>query len=244
MKTWVCWSGGKDSAYALDVVRSRSDIEVVGLLTTLSAEFDRISMHGVQRSLLQAQAAALDLPVEKVFLPTPSKSAQCAVARGFTVFATNDSYETAMLAAFERAKASGVEGIVFGDIYLEDLRRYREKLLVHSGLQGVFPLWGRDSAELVSEIIDRGYRSTVVCIDSKRLDQSFCGRALDHNFVSDLPAGTDPCGERGEYHTFVHDGPGFRWPIAFSKGECVWREPFWFCDLVPLSAPTFLARAG
>jgi uncharacterized protein (TIGR00290 family) len=201
-------------------------------------------MHGVRRSLLEAQAAALDLPVEKVFLPTPSKSAQCGVASGFTVFTSNDSYETAMLAAFERAKASGVEGIVFGDIYLEDLRRYREKLLTHAGLQGVFPLWGRDSAELVSEIIDRAYRSMVVCIDSKRLDRSFCGRVLDHQFVADLPADTDPCGERGEYHTFVHDAPSFRCPIAFSKSDCVWREPFWFCDLIPSSAPSLLAKAG
>jgi uncharacterized protein (TIGR00290 family) len=247
MKVLVCWSGGKDSAYALEVVRSRSDIEVAGLLTTLSAEFDRVSMHGVRRSLLEAQAQSLDLPVEKVFMPTPPAHAQCgvsAVANGFTVFPSNDSYEIGMLEAFQRAKTLGVEGIVFGDIYLEDLRRYREKLLARAGLTGVFPLWGEDSGKLVSHIIDRGIRSTVVCVDSKRLSRSFCGRELDHAFVADLPPEADPCGERGEYHTFVHHAPGFRNPIAVSKGECVWREPFWFCDLNPLGLAPELAKAS
>jgi uncharacterized protein (TIGR00290 family) len=247
MKAWLCWSGGKDSAYALQVARALGGIEIVGLLTTLSAEFDRISMHGVRRELLEQQAEVIGLPVEKVFLPTPPPDAQCrtsAVAKGFTVFASNDSYEAAMLAAFERAKNSGVQAIVFGDIYLEDLRRYREVLLAQAGLQGVFPLWGRASSELVSHIIDGGIRSTVVCVDSSRLDRSFCGRELDHSFVAALPRDADPCGERGEYHTFVHDAPVFRRPIAFSKGECVWRKPFWFCDLAPADAAAPLARVG
>lgn len=247
MKTLLCWSGGKDSAYALEVARSLEGIEIVGLLTTLSAEFDRISMHGVRRELLEEQAEVLELPVEKIFLPTPPHDAQCrmsAVASGFTVFASNDSYETAMLAAFQRAKDSGVRGIVFGDIYLEDLRRYREMLLARAGLQGIFPLWGRESRELVSQIIDGSVRSTVVCVDSNRLDRSFCGRELDHRLVAELPPDADPCGERGEYHTFVHHAPAFRRPIAFSKAECVWRKPFWFCDLVPVGAPARLARTG
>jgi uncharacterized protein (TIGR00290 family) len=247
MKTWLCWSGGKDSAYALEVARSLAGLEIVGLLTTLSAEFDRISMHGVRRELLEQQADVLGLPVEKIFLPTPPRDAQCrmsAVASGFTVFASNDSYETAMLAAFQRAKDSGVRGIVFGDIYLEDLRRYREMLLARAGLQGIFPLWGRDSRELVSQIIDGGIRSTIVCVDSNRLDRRFCGRELDHAFVTELPRDADPCGERGEYHTFVHEAPAFRRPIAFSKGEWVWRKPFWFCDLAPAGAPTLLAKTG
>jgi len=217
MKTWLCWSGGKDSAYALEVARSLEGIEIVGLLTTLSAEFDRISMHGVRRELLEQQADVLGLPVEKVFLPTPPQDAQCrmsAVASGFTVFASNDSYETAMLAAFQRAKDSGVRGIVFGDIYLEDLRRYREVLLARAGLQGIFPLWGRGSRE------------------------------LDHRLVAELPPDADPCGERGEYHTFVHDAPAFGRSIAFTKGECVWRKPFWFCDLAPAGAATLLAKTG
>ena len=142
MKTWLCWSGGKDSAYALEVARSLQGIEIVGLLTTLSAEFDRISMHGVRRELLEEQAEVLGLPVEKVFLPTPPRDAQCrlsAAATGFTVFASNDSYETAMLAVFQRARHSGVQGIVFGDIYLEDLRRYREMLLARAGCRGSSP---------------------------------------------------------------------------------------------------------
>ena len=247
MKTWLCWSGGKDSAYALEVARSLQGIEIVGLLTTLSAEFDRISMHGVRRELLEEQAEVLGLPVEKVFLPTPPRDAQCrlsAAATGFTVFASNDSYEAAMLAVFQRARNSGVQGIVFGDIYLEDLRRYREMLLARAGLQGIFPLWGRSSRELVAQIIDAGIRSTVVCVDANRLERSFCGRELDHSFVAQLPRDADPCGERGEYHTFVHDAPAFRRPIACSKAECVWREPFWFCDLVPAGARTVLARAG
>jgi len=247
MKTWLCWSGGKDSAYALQLARSPGGVEIAGLLTTLSAEFDRISMHGVRRELLELQAEVLGLPVEKIFLPTPPPDAQCrmsAVAKGFTVFASNDSYEAAMLAAFERARDAGVQGIVFGDIYLEDLRHYRELLLAKAGLQGIFPLWGRNSGELVSQVIDAGIRSTVVCVDSNRLDRSFCGRELDHNFVAELPRTADPCGERGEYHTFVHDAPVFRRPIEFSKGECVWRKPFWFCDLAPADAAGELAKAG
>ena len=247
MKALLCWSGGKDSAYALEVARSLPGIEIVGLLTTLSAEFDRISMHGVRRELLEQQAAVLGLPVEKIFLPTPPHDAQCrtsAVASGFTVFASNDSYETAMLAAFQRAKDSGVRGIVFGDIYLEDLRHYREMLLARAGLQGIFPLWGRGSRELVSQIIDGGIRSTVVCVDSNRLERSFCGRELDHHLVAELPPDVDPCGERGEYHTFVHHAPAFRRSIDFSKGECVWRKPFWFCDLASAGAPARLAMTG
>jgi uncharacterized protein (TIGR00290 family) len=247
MKTLLCWSGGKDSAFALEVGRSLEGIEIVGLLTTLSAEFDRISMHGVRRELLEQQAEVLGLPVEKIFLPTPPPDAQCrmsAVATGYTVFASNDSYETAMLGALQRARESGVRGIVFGDIYLEDLRRYREMLLAKAGLQGIFPLWGRGSRGLVSQIIDGGIRATLVCVDSNRLDRSFCGRELDHRLVAELPPETDPCGERGEYHTFVHQAPAFRRPIAFSKGECVWRKPFWFCDLAPVGAPALLARTG
>lgn len=236
MRTLVCWSGGKDSALALERARSMADLEIAGLLTTLSEEFDRISMHGVRRELLDAQAQALALPVEKVMLPTPPADAACGISRGasgFTVFATNDSYEQRMLEAFARAKATRVEAIVFGDIYLEDLRRYREKLLAQAGLRGVFPLWGCDSRALVEEAIARGFKALVVCVDSKRLDQSWCGRALDRAFLDELPQEVDPSGERGEYHTFVYDGPGFRHAVAVTKGECVLREPFWFCDLAP-----------
>ncbi|GAC1622910.1 MAG: ATPase [Nevskia sp.] len=240
MKSLVCWSGGKDSAYALELALAREDLQVVGLLTTMSEEFDRISMHGVLRSLLEAQAEALQLPVEKVFIPTPPKDAVCGVgaqAAGYTVFASNDSYEARMLAAFHRAKAAGIEAIVFGDIFLEDLRVYRENLLAQAGLKAVFPLWGRDTRELVGEIIDHGIRAVVVCIDGARLGREACGRALDRRFVDALPAGVDPCGERGEYHSFVHDAPAFRHPVAFEQRDCVLRAPFWYCDLVPAATP-------
>jgi uncharacterized protein (TIGR00290 family) len=232
MKALMSWSGGKDSAMALHLARRDAGTEVVGLLSTLSLDFDRVSMHGVRRNLLESQARALRLPVEKVFLPTPPADMPCGIARGFTAFATNDSYEQAILEAFARAKAAGVEAIVFGDIYLEDLRQYREKLLAKAGLRGIFPLWGMPSGELVERVLDAGFGAIVVCIDSGKLPAAMCGRALNRRFIADLPAGADPCGERGEYHTFVFEGPGFHQRIAFEKGECVLRDPFWFCDLV------------
>ncbi|MEX0879279.1 MAG: diphthine--ammonia ligase [Thermoanaerobaculia bacterium] len=236
MKSLVCWSGGKDSALALHETRRRGGVDVVGLLTTLSAEFDRISMHGVRRELLEAQAAALGLPVEKVLLPTPPPDAPCPVSiprptHGFTVFATNDSYEEKMLEALTKARDQGIEGIVFGDIFLEDLRRYRERLLAQVGLKGVFPLWGRETKELLNEALDLGFQAIIVCVDSKKLGESWVGRLLDERFLRDLPEGVDPCGERGEFHTFVFNGPGFRHPVPVVKGESVFRDPFWFCDL-------------
>ena len=141
-----------------------------------------------------------------------------------------------MLAAFARAKAAGVEAIVFGDIYLQDLRSYREQLLARAGLQGLFPLWNRDSAGLARAIADAGIRATVVCVDGQRLDVSHCGREFNPQFVAALPAGVDPCGERGEYHSFVHAMPAFSRPIEVVAGEKVWRDPFWFCDLLPAQA--------
>ena len=235
MRAIVSWSGGKDSALALQRIRGDRSVEVTGLLTTLSQQFDRISMHGVRRSLLEAQATALGLPVETVSIPTPAPDAACGVTSpqpgAFTAFPDNDSYEARMLAAFRRLRESGIEAVVFGDIFLEDLRAYRERLLAQAGLRGLYPLWGIDSRALVNEVIDSGFRATVVCVDGQRLDGSFCGRSLDHAFVAALPDGVDPCGENGEYHSFVHDGPGFRAPVRFSVGERVHRAPFWFCDL-------------
>ncbi|HEY3203528.1 MAG TPA: diphthine--ammonia ligase [Thermoanaerobaculia bacterium] len=245
MKSLVCWSGGKDSALALHETRRRGDGDVVGLLTTLSAEFDRVSMHGVRRELLEMQATALGLPVEKVLLPTPPPDAPCPVSiprptHGFTVFATNGSYEEKMLEAFRRGRDQVVEAIVSGDIFLEDLRAYREQLLAEAGLQGVFPLWKRHTRELMQDFIGSGFRAIVVCVDSKKLDSSWAGRFLDEAFLRDLPSGVDPCGENGEFHTFVFDGPGFRNPVPFLVGETVSREPFWFCDL----KETFSACSG
>ena len=169
MKALVCWSGGKDSALALHLARNQPDLEIVGLLTTFSAEFDRVSMHGVRRSLLEAQAKSLELPVHPVFLPTPPPASSCSVnapppGSGYTVFATNDSYETGMLRALEEGRTRGVEAVVFGDIFLEDLRRYRERFLDRIGLRCVFPLWGRPTRELFCEVIDRGFVAVVTCV--------------------------------------------------------------------------------
>lgn len=239
MKAWLSSSGGKDSMLALERARVRSDIEITALLTTLSEEFDRVSMHGLRRTLLEAQAKSLQLPVEQLFLPTPPSSPAGAVDRqpgAFTVFASNQSYEERMLAAFGRARAAGVDAIVFGDIFLEDLRAYRQRLLAQAGLQGIFPLWGEDSRELAEEVIARKFQAVVICVDGQRLERSHCGRSLDQDFLDSLPAGCDPCGERGEYHSFVHNGPGFRDPVKFTRGDCILREPFWFCDL-ELSTP-------
>jgi len=237
MKALVCWSGGKDSALALRFAREHADLEIVGLLTTFSEEFDRVSMHGVRRELLEAQAAALGLPVWKVFLPTPPRDAACALpppaGSGFVSFASNNVYEEKMLEALTRARREGIEAIVFGDIFLEDLRAYRERLLQRAGLQGIYPLWGRPTRELMNEFLDLGFRAVVVCVDSARLDSSWSGRSLDPRFLAELPEGVDPCGENGEYHTFVFDGPDFSSPVALSLGRTVLREPFCFCDLEP-----------
>lgn len=235
LKALLSWSGGKDSALALREVRLRGGVEIVGLLTTFSEEFDRVSMHGVRREWLEAQAEALELPLEEVFLPTPPPDGPCpsssGAAQGFTVFPSNTSYEEKMLEAFRRAREQGIEAIVSGDIFLEDLRAYRERLLADAGLKGVFPLWKRNTRELMREFLASGFLAIVVCADSRKLDASWAGRALDEAFLRDLPPDVDPCGENGEFHTFVFDGPGFSHPVPAAAGETVLREPFWFCDL-------------
>ncbi len=238
MKVIACWSGGKDSAMALHAVLQREDLEVVGLLTTLSAEYDRISMHGVRRAMLEAQTAAIGLPVEQVFVGTaPKDEPHPYVAQddpdARTTFPSNSEYEQKMRASMEAARDRGVEGIVFGDIFLEDLRAYRDKNLAQVGLQGVYPLWKRDTRELMTEFSDAGFRAVAVCIDEKKLPETFAGRELGPAFVQDLPATVDPCGENGEFHTFVYDGPIFRAPVPFIKGETVHRVGFWFTDLLP-----------
>jgi len=241
MKVLICWSGGKDSALALFLAKARPDIEIAGLLTTFSEEFDRVSMHGVRRDLLEAQAEALGLPVWKIFLPTPPRNASCALPppgqTGFVSFASNDVYEEKMLQAFERARREGIEAIVFGDIFLEDLRAYRERLLAGVGLAGIYPLWGRSTRELMEEFLERGFRAVVVCVDSAKLDPSWPGRLLDRRFLAELPEGVDPCGENGEYHTFVFDGPGFAHPVVHSQGETVLRDPFCFRELTVSPPP-------
>lgn len=212
-----CWSGGKDSAMALHVLLQDPLVRVVALLTTVTEGYDRISMHGVRRELLQQQAQSIGLPLHEVFIPQ-----QCA----------NSIYEARMEAALQLHVAQGIRKVAFGDIFLEDLRAYREKNLALVGMTALFPLWKRDSRELIQSFHAAGFRSVAVCVDSKVLDTSFAGRELDRAFFEELPPHVDWCGERGEFHTFAFDGPIFREPVRFQIGERVQRDGFVFCDLL------------
>lgn len=213
-----CWSGGKDSAMALHALRASPGIRVTALLTTITEEYDRISMHGVRRVLLERQAESLDLPLHAVLIPP-----QCS----------NVIYEARMQEALELHLAKGVCHVAFGDIFLEDLRAYREKNLERIGMRALFPIWKRDTRELASDFVRAGFRAVTVCIDPRVLDDSFVGRELDTAFFASLPPAVDACGENGEFHTFVFDGPVFHAPIAFRTGEKVMRDGFRFCDLLP-----------
>jgi uncharacterized protein (TIGR00290 family) len=217
----LSWSGGKDSALALARLREAPEIEVVGLLTTVTEGYERISIHGVRRTLLHAQARALGLPVQEVALRPAS---------------SNEAYERATADALAglRARTPGVRRIAFGDIFLEDVRQYRESLVGGLGFGSLFPLWGEPPARLADEVIARGIVARLVCVDTQQLSAAFAGRAYDAALLADLPAGTDPCGERGEFHTFVSDGPGFRAPVPYTVGEIVLRdERFAYCGLLP-----------
>ncbi len=216
-----CWSGGKDSALALDALGSDREYEVVSLLTTLTRGYDRITMHGVRRSLLLQQVAALGLPLDEVWI-SPA--------------AANAEYETQMEAVLRQCQARGIDTVAFGDIFLADLREYREKNLARLGMQAIFPIWRRDSTELIESFRQRGFKARLACVDAVKLGRRFSGREIDANFLSDLPAGVDPCGENGEYHSFVYDGPLFRTPIALTAGEIVEREGRFYIDLLPGTA--------
>ena len=216
MKVWLAWSSGKDSAYSLHVLRSMPDVEVVGLLTTVNEAFDRVAMHAVRRELLLAQAAAADLPLTIVNIPWPCP---------------NESYEAAMATAMATARSQGVEGVAFGDLFLEDIRRYREERLAPTGLAPLFPLWGRPTRALAEEMLAVGLRARLTCVDPRMLPASFVGRAFDRQLLADLPAGVDPCGENGEFHTFAWAGPMFRRPVPVRNGEVVMRDGFVFADL-------------
>jgi len=213
-----CWSGGKDSAMALHALRSAGDCRITALLTTITEEYDRISMHGVRRALLERQAESLGLPLHAVLIPP-----QCI----------NAIYEERMKEALAQHLTRGVRRVAFGDIFLEDLRVYREKNLAQIGMQALFPIWKRGTGELARDFVGLGFRAITVCVDPRVLDASFAGRELDASFFADLPVGVDPCGENGEFHTFVFDGPVFETPIAFRVGEKVLRDGFCFCDLLP-----------
>jgi uncharacterized protein (TIGR00290 family) len=216
-KAYVSWSSGKDSAFALYEVRRQGLAEVVGALTTLSVAYGRVAMHGVRESLLDRQLAALGLLGLKIALPTPC---------------SNEQYEAQMLLAFERIKAEGITHIVFGDLYLPDIRAYRERQLAAAGLRGIFPLWQRDTAALAREMIASGVVAHLVCVDPRRLGREFAGRRFDARLLAELPAGVDPCGENGEFHTLVSAGPMFAAPIEVAVGAVVERDGFVFADLV------------
>lgn len=232
------WSGGKDSALALYHVRRQNDVDVQLLVTTVNSAFQRISMHGVRVELLQRQSESIGIPLKKIELPEmPSMS----------------DYDSIMRQSVLSLVDAGFKHTIFGDIFLEDLKKYREQQLQPLRIQAHFPLWKRDTKELLREFIDLGFKTILVCIKSEQLDESFAGRVIDNDFIKDLPEGVDACGENGEFHTFVYDGPIFSTPVKFKVGEKVYREyqapekdddicfstrkspnmGFWFCDLIP-----------
>jgi uncharacterized protein (TIGR00290 family) len=217
LKAWVAWSSGKDSAWALDAVRRGGELEVAALLTTVNRTHQRVAMHAVRESLLEAQAGAAGLPLVKVPIPSPCSNAE---------------YEQAMAEAMDRARAEGVAHMVFGDLFLEDVRRYREESLAKCGMTPVFPLWGIPTRQLAEEMIAGGLRARLTCVDPRQLDKAFAGREWNAQLLAELPASVDPCGERGEFHTFACAGPMFRAPIAVRAGEIVERDGFVFADLL------------
>ena len=229
-KVFFNWSGGKDSALALYLLKKDASFEIITLLTSLNAESDRISMHGVRSDLLQAQAKSLDLPLETLKLPSEISMA---------------GYDSLMGDTLEDLKKYGITHAVYGDIYLEDLKKYREERLQEKGLKAVFPLWGSSTRTLIQEFLTLGFKTIVVAIDGSKLDKSFVGRVMDQSFIEDLPDNVDPCGENGEFHTFVYEGPIFKQPIKFSKGEIIAKEyvlnkekdekvTYWFQELLPI----------
>jgi uncharacterized protein (TIGR00290 family) len=222
MKVLVSWSSGKDSAWMLHLLRQDSAIEVGGLLTTMNEEFDRVAMHAVRRLLLEEQSRAVAIPLYTVPLPWPC---------------TNEQYEARMREAVGRAVAGGFTHVAFGDLFLEDVRRYREERLKGTGLIPIFPLWGKPTPALAEEMIDGGLRAVLTCVNPRQLDRSFAGREFDRTLLRDLPGGVDPCGEYGEFHSFAYRGPMFERPVPAVAGQIVDRDGFVFADL-DLMKPT------
>jgi uncharacterized protein (TIGR00290 family) len=215
-KLLLSWSSGKDSAWALHCLQQSGEYQLAGLLTTLNAAFDRVAMHSTRRALLEAQASAAGLPLYPVPLPWPC---------------SNPQYEAAMRSACDAAVAEGIEAIAFGDLFLEDVRRYREDKLKGTGLEPVFPVWGLDTRLLAEEMVASGLRARIVCVDPRKLPPEFAGRDFDADFLRNLPNGVDPCGENGEFHTAVYAGPMFREAIPIESGEVVERDGFVFADV-------------
>ena len=219
-KVLFAWSGGKDSAMALYELQRTHSYEISALLTTVTEDYDRISMHGVRRILLERQADSLGYPLEKIFI-----SKNCS----------NEEYESKMRDVLAKYLEAGVSSVVFGDIFLEDVRKYREDNLAKVGMKGIFPLWKKDTTELANTFINLGFKAVITCVDSKVLDKRFVGRIYDKQFLRELPSNVDPCGENGEFHSFVYDGPIFKRKISFTIGDIVLRDNrFYFCDLIPV----------
>ncbi len=219
----LSWSGGKDSALALRALRTEHRAQPRALITTVTEGYERISMHGVRRELLAAQADAAGIPLVEIRIPPAC---------------VNEVYEQRMAQAFAAPPLSEVREVAFGDLFLEDVRTYREERLSAAGRRGLFPLWQRDTAALAREFITAGFRAVLVCVDPRKLDGVFAGRAFDEQLLADLPDGVDPCGENGEFHTFVHAGPIFDAPIACQTGDVVERDGFVFCDVVAAGPTT------
>jgi len=218
-KVLFCWSGGKDSAMALYEIQKSQKYEIISLLTTITEDYDRVSLHGVPRTLVEQQAQSLGLPIEEVFISKAS---------------SNEEYDSKMEETLTKFKQAGISSVVFGDVFLEGVRKYREDNLSKLGMKGLFPLWGRDTTELVRSFIALGFQAIVTCVNLKVLDKRFVGRRLDKHFLAELPPGVDPGGENGEFHSFVFDGPIFKERIAYTLGEKVLRDSFYFCDLLPV----------
>ncbi len=219
-KVLFSWSTGKDSALALYELQKKKDIQITALITTVTDAYERVSMHGVRRELLRRQAAAIGLPLREI---------------GITKNASNDEYENKMRQLLVKAQAEGVTSVVFGDIFLEDLRKYREDNLAQLGMQAIFPLWKRDTYALAGDLVRLGFKAIVTCVDTQVLGQEFSGRMVDQQFLEDLPEKIDPCGENGEFHTFAYVGPIFHQSIEFEVGEKVLRDNrFYYTDLRPI----------
>jgi len=216
-RLWLSWSSGKDSAWALHVLRQQDKYEIAGLLTTINATASRVAMHAVRETLLEKQAKAASLPLIKVPIPYPCP---------------NEAYEAAMTTAMDRAKQEKVSVMAFGDLFLEDVRTYRLEKLAPTGIDPVFPIWGLETKALARNMVAAGLRAHITCVDPKQLDPKFAGRTFDDAFLDNLPDGVDPCGENGEFHSFTYAGPMFSAPIAVTPGEVVERDGFVFADLM------------
>ncbi len=216
MKVLLAWSSGKDSAYCLHVLRQMADVDVVGLLTTVNAAFDRVATHGVRRALVEEQARAARLPLTVAEIPHPCP---------------NTAYQEAMARTVEAAREHGVEAVAFGDLALENVRSYREEMMMGTGVRTLFPLWGRPTAALAREIVKAGVCAVVTALDPRLMPEDRVGRAFDDTFLDTLPAGIDPCGENGEFHTFAWDGPMFERPLSIEVGETVTRDGFVYADV-------------